>query len=200
VLGFTTVERDGEEVTAATPEQVEGYILTRFADKYGRPVCFAHAGTHEADDLAPVFVDTDLLGRSANYRLVAEGLVYPTYYSRLFPDLRDHLTAAAAGAREEKAQIWAEDATTSGADIASVADLNDRIVIMPKLFRRLVDYLALGAGDASLDGFDAFLAARDDRLFILSDQHATGFDNVTEVDNQTIRLTHPPEDLVFLEA
>ena len=38
-LGFTDVERDGERVTSSTPEQTEGYILTRFADKYGRAVC-----------------------------------------------------------------------------------------------------------------------------------------------------------------
>jgi len=200
LLGFDQVERDGEKVTAATPEQVEGYILTRFADKYGRPVCFAYPGTHDVADLAPVLIDPDLLERSGNYQLIAKGLVYPTYYSKLFPDLRRHFTDAAARARKAKRGVWADDATTSGAKITGLDALTDRLVILPKLFRRLIDYLALGAGSTSLDGFIDFLAARDDRLFTLPDGHATGFDNITEVTGQTVGLTLPPEDLVFLEA
>src|SRR4051794_40153178 len=45
LLGFTDVARDGETVTAAIPQAIPGYILTRFADKYGRPVALAFAGT-----------------------------------------------------------------------------------------------------------------------------------------------------------
>jgi hypothetical protein len=78
--------------------------------------------------------------------------------------------------------------------------LDDQLVILPKLFRRLIDYLALGAGDISLAGFLAFLATRDDRLFVISQAHATGLDNITQVDGQTVRLLHPPDDLIFIEA
>lgn len=52
----------------------------------------------------------------------------------------------------------------------------------------------------SLDRFTAFLAARNDRLFVISEAHATGLDTVTAVSGQKVRLTHPPEDLVFIEA
>jgi hypothetical protein len=38
-----------------------------------------------------------------NYQLVAAGLVYPTYYSKLFRDLRNALTAAANQARTDQA-------------------------------------------------------------------------------------------------
>jgi hypothetical protein len=131
---------------------------------------------------------------------VAAGLVYPTYYSKLFPDLRNALTAAANQARINKTGVWAEDATTSGATITSLQALDDQLVLLPKLFRRLVDYLALGAGDISLNGFLAFLASRDDRLFVISAAQATGLDNITQVDGQTVRLVHPPDDLIFLEA
>jgi hypothetical protein len=95
LLGFTDVQRDGERVTSSTPEQTEGYILTRFADKYGRAVSFAYASPSDHDDLDSVFVDAQLLQQSVNFQLVAAGLVYPTYYSKLFPDLRDALTGAA---------------------------------------------------------------------------------------------------------
>jgi hypothetical protein len=199
-LGFTDVQRDGERVTSSAPEQTEGYILTRFADKYGRAVSFAYAGDSDHQDLSNVFVDEELLAQSVNFQLVADGLVYPTYYSKLFPDLRNTLTTAATQARTGKKGVWEDDATTSGATITSLDALNEQLVILPKLFRRLVDYLALGAGDISLAGFLAFLASRDDRLFVISEGHATGLDNITRVEGQTVRLLHPPEDLIFIEA
>ena len=96
--------------------------------------------------------------------------------------------------------MWKDDATTNGATVTSLEALNEQLVILPKLFRRLVDYLALGAGDNSLDGFLAFLASRDDRLFVIPDGHATGLDNITRVEGQTVRLLQPPEELIFIEA
>jgi endonuclease YncB( thermonuclease family) len=200
LVGFSDVQRDGERVTSATPEETEGYILTRFADKYGRAVSFAYAGESDHQDLSSVFVDAQLLDQSVNFQLVADGLAYPTYYSKLFPDLRNALTAAATQARTDQRGVWADDATTSGATIASLEALDDQLVILPKLFRRLVDYLALGDGDISLAGFLAFLASRDDRLFVISEAHATGLDNITRVEGQSVRMLHPPDDLIFLEA
>ena len=200
LLGFTNVVRDGETVTGATPDATPGYILTRFADKYGRPVSLAYAGATDQPDQQPVFTDVGLLRGSVNYQLLSEGLVYPTFYSRLYPDLRADLTVAAAEARGSKAGVWASDATTSGATIQTLADLTDRLVIMPKLFRRLAEYFALGAGDVSLAGFMAFLASHNDRLYVISDGHATGFDTVVEVDGQTVRLIRDITDLIFVEG
>jgi hypothetical protein len=68
LLGFTDVQRDGERVTASTPDQTEGSILTRFADKYGRAVSFAYAGPSHLDDLDSVFVNEELLEQSVNYQ------------------------------------------------------------------------------------------------------------------------------------
>src|SRR3954454_2141786 len=45
LLGFRNVVRDARGyVTSATPEQTPGYILTRFADKYGRAVATVFPG------------------------------------------------------------------------------------------------------------------------------------------------------------
>src|SRR5690242_10941014 len=92
ILGFTDVKRDRETITSATPDETPGYILTGFADKYGRPVSLAFAGAASGPDLGRVEVTTDLLHESANHRLLAEGLAYPTFYSKLDPDLRADLT------------------------------------------------------------------------------------------------------------
>jgi hypothetical protein len=44
------------------------------------------------------------------------------------------------------------------------------------------------------------LAARNDRLYVISDGHATGLDTIITVDGQTVTMTRPPEDLIFIEA
>jgi len=72
-------------------------------------------------------------------------------------------------------------------------------VILPKLFRRLVDYLHLGADDTSLAGFADYLAQRNDRVLVLPDGDFTTFDTVVRVDGQNVRLTTAPENLVFQE-
>ena len=71
-------------------------------------------------------------------------------------------------------------------------------MIVPKLFRRLVDYLHLG--DTSVAGFPAFLDQAADRFFILSTGHSTtGLDAIVEVNGANVRMTVPIEDLVFDE-
>ncbi len=203
-LGFKTVERDDRgRVTSATPIKVPGHILTRFADKYGRAVAFAFPGQRpgRSADLSQVHLDVKTLKNSANYRQVADGLAYPTFYSLLFPDLRDALAEAAGKARKDRLGLWPRDVTNSGFKLSSRRQLSDELVILPKLFRRLVDYLALDeSGGVSLTVFSAFLDSRDDRLFTVPDGHATEFETLVSVKRQTVNLTIEPERIVFIEA
>jgi hypothetical protein len=194
------VRRDDEVVTSATPATRPGHIYTRFADKYGRAVAFAYAGTSDQPDLAAVFLDAAALAGSVNQQLLASGLEYPTYYSKLFVDLRAALNGAVEEARAAGRGVWPDDVTMKGVTVDSLATLTDVAVVLPKLFRRLVDYLSINNGDVSLDGLPAYLASRDDRLVVVSTGQITGFDNVLVVDGQTVRMTRPPEDLVFIEG
>lgn len=201
LLGFEeVVRRDDEVVTSATPATRPGHIYTRFADKYGRAVAFAYAGTSDQPDLAAVFLDAAALAGSVNQQLLASGLEYPTYYSKLFVDLRAALNGAVEEARTAGRGVWPDDVTMKGVTVDSLATLTDVAVVVPKLFRRLVDYLSINNGDVSLDGLPAYLASRDDRLVVVSTGQITGFDNVLVVDGQTVRMTRPPEDLVFIEG
>jgi hypothetical protein len=59
-------------------------------------------------------------------------------------------------------------------------------VIVPKLFRRLLDYLLLG--DDAMTGFPAFLDQAADKFFILSTGHSTnGLDAVVEVTGNNVK-------------
>src|SRR4051794_20308498 len=67
LLGFKDVTRDATGyITAATPTTRPGYILTRFADKYGRAVAMAYAGNRpgRTADGAQVYLDLPELHRS----------------------------------------------------------------------------------------------------------------------------------------
>jgi hypothetical protein len=204
LLGFRNVVRDDRGyVTSATPEQTPGYILTRFADKYGRAVVTAFPGGRRgrAVDGSSIYLDVDELHRSVNYQLLATGWVYPTFYSQLYVDLREGLAAAAVATRAAGQGVWAEDATLTGFRLASRAQLTDDLVVLPKLFRRLAEYLTLEeTGKVSLNGFPAFLAAHDDRLFTVPAGQATSFDTLISRRGQTLTLTLPPEQIVFLEG
>jgi endonuclease YncB( thermonuclease family) len=202
ILGFDskTVDRGKEEIiTAANPATAPGYILTRFADVHGRAVAFVFAGIPKQADGSDVFADAALIRQSANYQLLAEGLAYPTFYSKLFVDLRNELTQAVKNARSVKDDIWAKDQTNQGFELESLDTITDDIPILPKLFRRLIGYLAINQGSVELDGFAKYLEALDDRLVVLSTGQITGFDNLIEVKGQHLRLLEPPENLVFLE-
>lgn len=200
-LGFKKVTRDDDgTVTSADPPETNGYILTRFADIYGRPVCFAFRGSRRTKNDGKVWLDVTTARASANYQLLETGLAYPTFYSRLYPDIRDAMADAAIAARKAHDGVWADDVTLPGFNLQSRDELETEYVLLPKLFRRLVDYLALdNTGQVSLKRFDEYLATRDDRLFTVPEGHATGLDTLVEIHRQQVRLTVPPERIVFIE-
>lgn len=200
-LGFTGVVRNASETVTGTDQaDVPGFILTRGADLHGRCVAFAGRGSAPGASGRETFVDVALLRLTLNHHQLATGLAYPTFYRSLFPALREEFAAVAVAAATAGLGVWPVDATTSGAALTAPTSLTDDVVLLPKLFRRLADYLELGDGDLSLDGFPAFLAQAADRYFILSTGHSTtGLDAITVIDGATVRLTHPPTDLVFDE-
>lgn len=200
-LGFSKVKRDAsEKVTNALPAKVEGYVLSRFADKYGRPVVFAFKGKPKSKSGSDVLFDEAALKQSLNYHLLHEGYAYPTYYSQLYPDIRKSMTLAMHAARNEQKGLWPQDATEKGFKVGSLEQVQAQAVIVPKLFRRLLEFFAFNAGDTALDGFVEYLAAHEDKIYIQSEGHRTGFDFVVKVEGQTVRLNHPIEDLIFDEG
>jgi endonuclease YncB( thermonuclease family) len=199
-LGFKQVVRDdNEKVISARPEAVQGYILTRFADTYGRAVSFAFKGKPSLTDGAMVFLDVKTLKQSANYFMVEAGLAYPTYYKGLFYDLRQTMTGVITKARAKKLGIWKKDKTNKGFSVERLATITDDVIMLPKLFRRLAEYIEQNDGDNSLAGFERFLEAKNDRLMVLSTGQFTGFDNILDIQGQKVKLLYKPEDLVFFE-
>jgi hypothetical protein len=198
-LGFKDVTREGEKVTGVASDERPGYILTRGADAYGRCVALIGRGDPPVASGDSVTVGVTLLRRTANHHLIADGLAFPTFYTNLYVDLRNELAARAAGARETHTGVFAGDRTQKGVNVKSLATLTDDAVILPKLFRRLTDYLHLNGDDPSLAGFAAFLAQQSDELWIIPTGQKTSLDTVVGVTGQVVKLKRLPEELVFEE-
>jgi endonuclease YncB( thermonuclease family) len=197
--GITNIEWDQAHRTVMSANDgVPGYILSRSVEQNHRPVAFVYAGGAPGADGGSVHLDVALVQQSINFQLADSGLAYPTYYRKLFPDLRDAFTQAVVNAREAGRGVWKADATQAGA-VAMLADLQDKTPILPKLFRRLMEYM--DGVDDQLQDFKAFLAAKADALLILSSRHFTHLDTVVNVNlgASSVSLTVPPEDLVFEE-
>src|SRR5262249_25966302 len=103
-------------------------------------------------------------------------------------------------ARAANAGIWARS-TADPDGAATVTDLAEleTLVMWPKLFRRLVPFLATGA--TNFDGFDAWLRAdpvnRDDAIFLIERVETGNLHDVFVGTGHTIQLTVWPEDFII---
>jgi hypothetical protein len=92
-IGFKKREfsSSGFTVKSASPHPIDGYILTRSIDPYGRPVSFVFSGSHPKPHGSDVFLDVTLLNRSVNAELARSGKAFPTFYTGLPVDLRNQI-------------------------------------------------------------------------------------------------------------
>lgn len=188
-------DHSGRTVLSAD-DGTPGFILARAVEKNGRPVAFVFAGQAIEQDGASIVLNADRLRHSYNFTALAEGLAYPTYYQSLFGDLRQVMSQAVHQARAERLGFWPEDRTAEGFTADNLSVIVNDIIIMPKLFRRLVEYM-VSVGTAV--GFKEKLARSREPVLDLTTQNFTHFDTFVEQEpgSERIRLSRNPEDLVF---
>ena len=197
-VGITNVQWGPAQskVTSAN-DGVKGYILTRGIDnaQYGRPVSFVFKGTPHEPDGASVNLTAARTRRSMNYKLLLNGLAYPTYYKSFFADFRDEFNKAVAKALKPKPKgLWKKD-RTMGLTFNGLTSITDTYPVLPKLFRRLTEHLA---HNGTLSTFRKFLADKKDGVTILPQVHHTdALDFVVKVKGKRVGLTVRPEDLIF---
>lgn len=196
-LGIDDVVWDEEHSQVLSAEDgVEGYILSRSTESNRRPVAFVFAGEACDRDGCEVSLDGPILKRSLNYRLLSRGLAYPMYYNGLFSDLRGHLTNAVAAARSEGLGLWPTDRTNAGFSASDLVAVTEEVAILPKLFRRIISYMGEGGG---IEGFREHLRKGCEPLVRISEVHFTRLDAIVEMKGRRVRLSEPPENLIFMD-
>jgi hypothetical protein len=204
-LGFSNVRFFLDlpnKVQSADQDSLRGHVLSNGIDGNGRLIAFVYPGEHPGPDGSTVFVDNTLVDQSVNAALLAAGHAYPAFYATLPATLRSHLAevSRAARAAQDPAGLWPRStADPDGpAVITNLAELQ-QLVTWPKLFRRIVPYLA--SGFPSFDGFDAWLRAdpvnRDDALFLLDRLEPGNMHDVVHAEGNRIQLTVWPEDFII---
>ncbi len=187
-----------------TVRETRGYALSNQLDPNGRPICFIFTGDSEAGENNGdnIFLTPERIKTSINYQLIENGNVYPLYYDTLFFDLRQQLTDAVLAARNAKKGIWQNDVTTEGATWDGANSLNNIPPLFPKLWRRLQGYAQdrdYRDDSETLDRFIEYLQTkRSERVLVIEQGRFTGFDNVVEVNRDTITLLYQPEELIFM--
>ncbi|MGP3910093.1 lamin tail domain-containing protein [Nonomuraea sp. 10N515B] len=205
LLGFTNVvfwDDLPNKVRSADQDAIRGHVLTNGIDANGRLIAFVFAGDHPGADGSRVFLDGPLADASVNAALLAAGLVYPAFYATLPAELRTHLADVSAAARQKALATGIWPRSTADPDgVAVIPDLAaaEQLVMWPKLFRRIVPYLAAGFPD--FDGFDAWLRAdpvhRDDELFLLDKLERGNLHDVVWASGHQIQLTVWPEAFII---
>jgi len=196
-LGIDEVVWDqGQGRVAEAEDGTNGYILSRATEKNRRPVAFVFAGDTRVPDGREVFLDKSIIRDSLNYQILARGLAYPTYYNGLFFDLRSELDRAVAAARAEGKGVWSLDKTNCGFLVSHISTLTDQVVIFPKLFRRLAEFLGNGG---EIEGFREFLARKCEPVIDIPRVHFARFDNMVEAEAGLIRMKQTPENVMFMD-
>jgi len=147
-IGFDHVQynpKPSTKVKSSTPNRIAAHVLTKAFDPHGRPIAYVFVGPPDEAAGADIPVDTDVVKRSLNAKMVSAGWAYPLLYTSAPPDHRAWFRKAADDARGERAGVWADDSTPQFrlVDDASVT-APDGALIFPKFFRRAVDCLKAG--------------------------------------------------------
>ena len=140
---------------------------------------------------------------SVNFQQLKEGHAFPLFYDTLFSDLREALAAQVSVVRAEEKNVWGSDVSNSGATYTGPDSLTTMPPLFPKLWRRLDTYSRDSdiADHNSLAEFGDYLESlREERVFVVSESRATGFDDVVQIEGNTVKMQYLPEDLIIVSV
>jgi hypothetical protein len=204
-------------------DALPGYIVTGDVEMNGRPLAWVFAGETPLADGASITnaALAEMLPTCVNYRMLAQGQVYPYYFMSLAGVLRKSCDKAVANARRAAARktknpapsLWRIDQTMSGVDVRDLNTLVSEKAIYPYLFRRLIKldfrlqmeryWLHLRNPQAALPpaaamALDGFLSDGNPYVYVTTDSDFLRLADVLTISGTTIKMTKSPHELVFL--
>ncbi len=197
---FTALEIDGvkwnEDYSMVTQakEGVEGFILAKKTDQHGRPLGFVFKGKIDINDGDKFFLPLELLPLSINYQSLKKGQSYPTYYRGIVPSLRKKMTKIVSHARNKKKGIWQYDQTNNGFNAWDLFVAEKNVIVLPKLFRRIITHLG---EHKKMENFKESLN-KSEKILVISTGKKHSFRDIITQNNDLIKLSELPENLVYL--
>jgi endonuclease YncB( thermonuclease family) len=187
----------GEAYTEVLP----GYVVVNDFDPRGRPLAWAFAGKTRRRNGGKVSPSSlkSLLPKSINYQLLAEGLVYPYFFSTLQKSLRAVLQQGAEKASQKKLNIWSKDRTMSGVTTDNVSDITQKYLLQPHYFRKIIRFIHQSKTlNGQLD-LSTLYDGQNPYLFLIKEADFKRTDEIVVVTKNRIRLTAHPSNIVFLD-
>ena len=195
ILGITGIKYNiaVTRIIEANDEK-PGYIVSSTVDTFNRPVSFAFGNIDGLNDGATIQGDEIPIERSINYIIARDGLAYPTYYSGIEDSIREKFTKVIEDARMNRRGIWAID-RTHGFTLGDKDTIQSDIIIMPKLFRRLVSFFL---NRVDYDDFMNFMKDNPDPVQKVSDGTKTNLHELIVNEGRFYKLEVRPEMLIFI--
>jgi endonuclease YncB( thermonuclease family) len=170
-----------------------GFIASATTDRFGRPVSYLFPKKARLTDGAVMDSSELPVEDSINFQLAREGLVYPTFYTTTDRVFAEKIRAVISRARRTKRGIWSID-RTSDFSLWDVRTLQEDILILPKLFRRLIAFIE---GYAEYDQLETFMRKQRDNLQLWDGTKKRSLADLMEFSGRRIQMKTPVEDILF---
>ena len=170
-----------------------GFVASAGLDRYKRPISFVFPVNAPLTDGAELDISQLPLEKSINYLLLREGLVYPTFYTSTEPAVLDKFRTATERARIGGRGLWAID-RTGDFIIWDTRTIQNDIMILPKLFRRLVGFFDRYQDFKELP---AYMIRQQDDLQLVNNPTPRSLASLMTIKGRRLKLKVPVEDILF---
>jgi endonuclease YncB( thermonuclease family) len=170
-----------------------GFIASASVDRFGRPVSYIFPKKAKLTDGAVMDSATLPIEDSLNFELAREGLVYPTFYTTTDRTFAEKIRAVVARARTTRRGIWSID-KTSDFTFLDVRTLQEDVMILPKIFRRLVGFLD---GYSDFDKLGEYLKKQKDNLVLWDGTKKKSLADLMTITGRRIQMKTPVENILF---
>ncbi len=170
-----------------------GFIAYASVDRFGRPVSYVFPKSAKLADGAVMDSSTLPIEDSLNFQLAREGLVYPTFYTTTDRVFAEKIHAVVARARKTKRGIWSIDKTPDFT-LWDIRTMEEDILLVPKLFRRLVGFFE---GYADFNKLGEYMAKQKDNLVLWDGTKKKSLADLMKISGRRIQMKTPVEDILF---
>jgi len=194
LLGITNVAYSLSVTNIIKAEDEKpGFIVSAGMDRFARPISFLFPANASLTDGAVLDMSELPLEQSINYLLLREGLVYPTFYTTTDPIVLEKFRTATQHARLAGRGLWAID-RTSDFTIWDTRTIQNDILILPKLFRRLVGFFDRYQDFKELKGY---MVKQHDDLQLVNNPQPRSLASLMTITGRRLKLKVPVENILF---